>query len=151
MAHQELSKNTALNPGCDSWFIPHFHQSNWAKQIDWYLNFQLTKLATKKSFKVNPHIEEIAKEEEFEIPILNLKENAPILTACSKHLPTSHLIQVHFEDLESWVKDIYDIAKQMRLFKLRIFLPKSYSHLDLVKYLNGDPMIEISIVEELDH
>jgi hypothetical protein len=95
-----------LSPGADLWFCAEFSQSAKARQLDWYLGFQLVRTEAR----------------------LREAASRPLMVACSDLLPTQAVVVLPTADrtAAAWVDEVFEIAVKMRAQSVRLFWPETW-------------------------
>jgi hypothetical protein len=119
-----LSQTSALTAGAELWIIPDSEQSNWARQIDWYLNFQIARAI---SFEQHPPSKELlALTTHFEVamPTIKVTKGAPTLIHSSNFLPNLNTLILPFQNNEKeWLQNSFEVWDNLKHPILRIFCP----------------------------
>ncbi len=128
MAISTLSQASALNPGSDLWIVPNIKNSRWTANLDWYLNFQISKALRHDRVQLSAYTEEVLLDTELERVQIDLASTSPLMIASHNHLPNKWVVIVQWQqDLEAWVKQAHQIWSQLREPSLRFFLPPGQS------------------------
>jgi hypothetical protein len=137
MTWTELSGSEALAPGAQLWLLPDLQSSNWAKKIDWYLNFQILRADHYKTFEPSPELLSTAHSFDFDVPQMASRALSPLLIASQNRLPNHMTACISFAragSLPNWVKESQSVVAQLACTNFRIFLPKEASLHDFYLY-----------------
>ena len=149
----------AFSQGSDLWIIADLESSNWAKKLDWYLNFQLRRASLFKPKKISDsNIDKISQwgvdvsKLTKSIRVLDRKKSA-LIVASDRLLPNRFTVQIPFQEksIESWAAQCLKVLQDLKIWKARIFLPVKISTADFEKHWGskeGEIGIELEIVEE---
>ena len=138
---QTLFQHGALASGSKLWVIPSPEDCDWTPQLDWYLNFQISRAAFHKPQKLSNHLQEIINENELNVvdATAKLEENPNLMIACERRLPAEMLIRVPtLTDHKSWIANVYKIWLQVHKPSLRVFLPINFPISQFSNFWNGD-------------
>lgn len=133
----QLSQAQAFSSGAELWICPDYSyisniDSNWCAQIDWQLNFALSKYHTHTPRETPTKLIEII--EATQVPIVSSpkKTSKHILVPCENLLPTKWCL--FFNMNENALADlIKGIKKDLNIKTVRLFLPAQWSkdHLNI--------------------
>jgi hypothetical protein len=124
MSSSILSQASAFHPGSDLWILPELEKSHWTEQIDWYLNFQISRSGRHTLAALPEYLNEVLTETG-----LNLKKPAvslqnPLMIASHSLLPNRWIVIIPWEsDIEKWASQAFDIWQKLNRPSLRVFLP----------------------------
>jgi hypothetical protein len=123
---QTLFKNGALGPGAMLWVLPSGDESDWKIQIDWYLNFQISKAQKYKFSEPDPEFSKFL--DNYEIIVKRSKTGENIFIACENLLPCQMLTLIPIENnsLELWIQKVCETWIQLQRPSFRIFLPNNF-------------------------
>lgn len=128
MSIQTLSQANAYSQGAELWIVPDSRCSSWTNEIDWYLNFQISKFNARETHFSTQPFENLQTECDFLIRVPPTSDANELLIACERRLPTRYLVVIPFElNLESWLVQSLQKFKELKVNNVRIFLPKSIS------------------------
>ncbi len=114
MKFEYLTQNKALALGDDIWFLPNPEVSSWSCQIDWYLNYQITRAENRSTTEIK-------------------LKNAPLLISTENFLNNKSTVCVHFEnDITLWTLTVFKIWETLKTLSPRVFLPKNI-HTEIFK------------------
>lgn len=131
---QILYKNGALGAGSDLWILPEKPLCLWYDQMDWYLNFQLTKSKNHLKPSISPKLGSLLLQHQISIEPFQFNSQA-LMVASLHNLPCKQIIEVSGADsLENWFQEIYSCWKSLSFPSLRIFLPHNFNTSDFKKY-----------------
>ena len=145
---QKLSSNEWYRPGTCLWLLSSPDVSYWTSLIDWYLGFRLHHLRHSHwNLKNDPQTQKLIKSyPQFSPPLIpTFNEEKALLIGSSKRLPNLFTIEIPYHPL--WLKDTYQIWKNMGQFSLRVFLPKPVFEHDFISLWN--PVAKTSQIEYL--
>ena len=147
MGLKVLYKSGALGAGADIWVLPSFNKTTWARNIDWYLNFQLSKAQICQPKPIDAELKNLIKDGPLEDmpswpPHPLAHSEAPLLVASSQLLPNRAVIQLPLENGKKWTTRVYKIWKQLDKPSLRLFLPRTLSERDFEFYWPEPVQIE---------
>ena len=132
----ELGTHEALTMGSDLWLISDLSRSAWARKIDWYLNFQLSRAAHHARREISTELASTAESWEFDPPVIESRATAPLLVASSKFLPNKMTVQVAGQGA-AWVKAAAATVASLRSRSIRLFLPTDLSLQEFSKAWGG--------------
>ncbi len=128
MAISTLSLASALNPGSDLWITPHIKSSKWTANLDWYLNFQISRSMRHERAELSSYTQEVLVETEMEKVQIDGGATSPLMIASHKHLPNKWVVIIHWQqDLGTWVEQAFQIWSRLQKPSLRFFLPPGQS------------------------
>lgn len=111
MKFEYLTQNKALTLGNDVWFLPNPEVSSWSCQIDWYLNYQITRAVHRSFTETKP----------------------PLLISTENFLNNKSTVCIHFEnDIALWTLTVFKIWETLKTLSPRVFLPKNI-HTEIFK------------------
>ncbi|MEZ4871566.1 MAG: hypothetical protein R2827_04820 [Bdellovibrionales bacterium] len=135
MAIQIHSKAGAFSPGSNLWVLPQLKQSNWTKTVDWYLNFQVSRMSGHKAVELSEPIRHIMEQSEHTYIEPKLTEDAPLLIASANRLPNSQTVVLQFDGkIDDWFKRIKLIWYKLNRPRMRIFLPTAIKESEIIRY-----------------
>jgi len=127
---QTLKPHQALQEGADLWALSHQkHSKKWNVQIDWYMNFLITKSVYKKSPSLNERRKSLLKRYKV-IEFQRFSKNkqfhqSPLLIKSSSYLP--NLLTLIVNDDHQWLFTVYNVWCSLKKPSLRIFAPQCVS------------------------
>lgn len=130
--------------------IGDLDRSKWARKIDWYLNFQLTRAEPHQPVSISSELNQILEEWEVEAPPrIELPHSAPLMVASASLLPNTTTVQVPLnEKTEAWVLSCHRIWTDLGRPSLRVFLPSSVSEAAFEKHWpSADKESGVELVE----
>lgn len=108
------SNDQALQAGADLWVLPDLEQSEWARKIDWYLNFQLARASTHSTLKHSDELSAVVQKWEFDPPDVEVANQLPLMVASSDLLPNHSTVLLPLGgDVKSWTKRIFDLWRKL--------------------------------------
>lgn len=120
-----LSAQSIWTPGADLWITAPPAQSKITQNMDWYMNFQITKSLSSQMPNISERLQEIL--DRCELSNLSFQDDENhILIAAQKFLPTQWLLISSFS--ENWAEQLVPKWQKLNRPKARIFLPDR-SHL----------------------
>lgn len=148
MATEQLIGNLAYAEGSQLWVVPDKSSSHWARTLDWYLNFQISKASVFKRSEMSDDLQEIIREEEVESIEIPSQEGKPLLIASPKHLPNLMTVVLSYEEAQEdeWLSAIEKAWLELGKPSLRVFLPKSFSQETFVNFSNQKLAGEVTFV-----
>ncbi len=153
MAIQKLSQAGAFGPGSDLWILPPLRHSAWARKVDWYLNFQISRAKDHQFRKLDPELEEIMNTNEL-LPLIPVETSPvppPLLIASHSHLPNQMTLEIPMDkELKNWVLLCHHIWKNLGRPSLRVFLPGPALFENFVEeWPDSQTATDISLVSEI--
>ena len=128
MAITSISHASSLNPGSDLWVLPMLDQSHWARQIDWYLNFQLSHASRHKESERPQMVIEWLNACDIKAPRFLVPTHKRWLIPSSMLLPNRWVMMMDADvDSGIWVEQIAKCWLDMGKPTLRVFLPPQLS------------------------
>lgn len=126
---QVLYKIGVLGPGSSLWIIPSLNHSPWSQRINWYLNFQISKMKLRKFKKLSSNLIKTLKENE--IPLSETQNSpsssSPLLIASDSFLPNSKIVELpETKTHRLWMKLSHKIWKKLDEPSVRLFLTKDF-------------------------
>lgn len=134
---QLLSATQAYQPGADVWILPPPEASALARNVDWLLNFQITRGLANEPRRRGEQLEGLLKKIKWALPAAHDQSGSPLLIAAAGRLPTRWVLLPERWDGElSFLK----AAAELRPAKLRLFLPATVSP-DLFRASTASPLL----------
>lgn len=122
-APQVLYRTGALGPGSQLWVLAGGEATEWAKKLDWYLNFQISKAQRHQPQQLDPEFEKRINEYEIPLPQFSMPADQ-LMIACEGRLPTKMLVIVTFHgELQDWLESVHSLWLKLLKPNLRLFLP----------------------------
>lgn len=152
MAIQKLSQAGAFGSGSELWILPQVEKSVWARKIDWYLNFQISRAKDHTPHRPRPELNEILSQNEQEFVEYTTDESTrPLLVASHSHLPNEMTLELPFhEEPQHWVKQAHTHWDQLRRPTLRVFLPPGMPMDDFIQlWPEPSTSVEITLVSAI--
>lgn len=121
---QLLSATQAFHQGADVWILPSPEVSALSRNIDWQLNFQITRGLANIPRRRGEMLETLLKKIKWPLPSTHDKDHSPLLIAATGRLPTRWVMMPSV-----WSADL-DFLKQVAPLnpgKVRLFLPTTLS------------------------
>lgn len=148
MKFKTLCKANIFKSGAQVWFLPDKAHCQWSKIIDWYLNFQQSRLQSYKPQKLSPDLLEILTEEEIPVTQINSTDNPPSLISSFQNIPNKQTIFIQFNgNLKAWTDEIFKNWLSLNRPQIRVFLPIKVSAKDFEEnWEHRAPNYEIEIV-----
>lgn len=87
-APQALNPSQALQSGADLWVVSPPELSTWSRQIDWYLNFQISRGLRNQSRPRPAQISHLLQQIQWDLPEQFLDESQSLLISSLRRLPT---------------------------------------------------------------
>lgn len=139
MATQTLYKSGAFGAGADLWIIPNDEQSSWSHQIDWYLNFLLSRAKNHQTKEIPEDLLKLAERYEVSLAAHTPSQKTPLMIASEHYFPNKQVVLIHDpEDFALWLKQAHQIWQNLGKPSLRVFLPSNSNELDFQKEWPGD-------------
>jgi hypothetical protein len=108
----------------DLWVLPPSSHCSKFGQVDWYLNWQMTRGMTHKPLSVSPELKKIAQENDISTTIPALSNHAPLLIASEGLVPTGRVLVMPYNgEFKAWLEGIKDMTVQLSAKTAVIFLP----------------------------
>lgn len=125
MKAQLTDKSRALDPGAELWIIPDRRSSSWSRNIDWYLQFLISKAMIHKAPQVSNELYRRMQENEMDVFSHELSHSSPLLILSEQQLPNKKTVHLPFlGDQAEWVKQVHEVWSGFNSPSLRVFLPK---------------------------
>lgn len=146
-----LSSVQALQPGADLWIMSTPETSSFARNIDWHLNFQISRGLQNQSRRRSDPLEALLKKIRWNLPAQVTLPESPLLISALGRLPTQWVLLP-----EKWNSELSFLAAaaKLRPQKIRVFLPATLSP-NLFRAVGAGPVvreltqnIEIEIIAE---
>ncbi|MEK6554448.1 MAG: hypothetical protein AABZ31_04340 [Bdellovibrionota bacterium] len=102
MAFQTLYRAKSFGPGSNLWIVPPPEESDVARRIDWYLNFQMAKSKKHVRFEMHNDLKKLIEDHSLRLPELPNAENAPLMISASNSFPCDMIVQLKHEDENKW-------------------------------------------------
>lgn len=135
---QLLSATQAYQPGADVWILPQPESSQLSRNVDWLLNFQITRGLANEPRRRGEQLETLLKKIKWTLPPSHDKSGSPLLIASTGRLPTRWVLIPEVWDAElSFLNSAADLMPA----KLRLFLPASISP-DLFRASTASPQLK---------
>ena len=135
MALQIHSKAGAFSPGSNLWVLPQLDNSGWTKTLDWYLNFQVSRMSRFTPKEMPEALKKIIEQSGVENFKPHADENSPLLIASSERLPNDQTVILKYNDkLDEWFKNIKLLWYRLNRPKMRIFLPLDIKESEIIRY-----------------
>jgi hypothetical protein len=123
---QQLYSSASFSPGANLWVIPDLAQSYWSNKINWYLNFQISRLINHKKKTTPKKLEKIIQDNKMEFQFHHqVPEQSPVLISPNHQLPCGQVLMLYFESETQWINSIYKEWIHLKTPDTRIFLPKN--------------------------
>ncbi len=155
MALQFHSKAGAFSPGSHLWVLPQISISSWTRTIDWYLNFQVSRMENHELVEMSGTLKDILDSSGIESLPSQLPENPPLLLASSTRLPNDQTVILQFDErIDEWFKRVKLIWYKLNRPKMRIFLPVELKESEIIRFWpNMDEQHLVSFVPstEIQH
>ncbi|MBX3019051.1 MAG: hypothetical protein KF767_14280 [Bdellovibrionaceae bacterium] len=121
---QLLSATQAYQPGADVWILPFPEASALARNVDWLLNFQITRGLANEPRRRGEQLEGLLKKVKWSLPPAHDKAGSPLLIGAAGRLPTRWVLLP-----ERWDADLQFLqpAADLGPAKVRLFLPANVS------------------------
>jgi hypothetical protein len=150
MSEKQLNGNLVYSPGADLWVIPDKSSSAWSQNLDWYLNFQISKAHSFKRSEISDTLQDIIKEEEVEEVEIPPQEGKPLLIASPKHLPNVMTVVLSYDnrDPKAWLANIQKTWLELGKPSLRVFLPKDFTTEKFLEFSRNELDDNITFVTE---
>lgn len=128
MSTSVLSQASAFNPGADLWIVPHLDKSHWTAQLDWYLNFQISKASRRESPHTSDFVNQVVATTGLDKFQYSVPENAPLMISTEKLLPNKWVVVIPWnKNMGEWSSTISKIWGDLKEPSLRVFLPPGLS------------------------
>ena len=123
-----------VRPGADLWIVTDLAVSRWAQQIDWRLNFQLSRAALRSAPPISESMQALLRK--WKLPQLQFEkdEAGPLLVASQAVLPNRCVMLVPgLRAAKDWVRVLSKTVPSLRLRNVRCFLPADLAADDVQK------------------
>ncbi len=128
MKIQTLSKAGAYRPGADIWVIPELNSSKWSRQIDWYLNFIISRGTTHSPKKLSKTLTHILSENDMKLTPFKLNKQAPLMFASQHRLPNKQTVLLPLnKEKVKWIQSILKLWSGLNHPFIRVFLPPNFT------------------------
>lgn len=143
-----LKESLVYSEGANLWVISDKPSSTWSQQLDWYLNFQISKAESFERSEISKELHAILAEEEIPKVKIPNQEGSPLLIASRKHLPNAMTVIIPFqkEEQEAWLQSIQKTWLQLGKPSLRVFLPEELAAADFVAFSDSNLSGEVTYV-----
>lgn len=151
MAILNLSHASALGSGSDLWVLPQVEISQWARKVDWYLNFQISRARNHTPRQPDSELRAIM--DENHLPYQdhsNPERSQPLLIASHTHLPNQLTLELPVQNKPTaWVQSIHGHWDSLKRPTLRVFLPPAIGPEDFTKlWPEPQTSLDITLVTE---
>jgi hypothetical protein len=148
MAIKFLTAEEALRADSELWILPDISNSNWAKKIDWYLNFQICKSTRLSPSTFSDFLTQTLIETGIEKRDFLLTVEAPLMIASHDLLPNKWVVILPWKhSLAEWISQSAKIWTNLKKPSCRLFLPTGQSTVSLHQYWNlNDQLQELMVV-----
>lgn len=133
----QLSHAQAFSSGAELWICPDYSyisniDSNWCAQIDWQLNFALSKYHTHTPCEAPTKLVEIIEATQLPVVSSQKKTTKHILIPCENLLPAKWCLFFNMNE-NALVDLIKNIKKDLNVKTIRLFSPAQWSkdHLNI--------------------
>lgn len=127
---QVLSSVQALQPGADLWIMAIPSDSHWSRQVDWYLNFQISRGLQTKIPERSMNLEKLLHDVQWTLPESFIAKENPLLIAAAGRLPARWVLLPQTFDVSL---SFLEKASQLQPGTVRLFLPPSIAKMPLPK------------------
>lgn len=120
-----LDQLTAFSPAADLWILPDLENSDWARKIDWYLNYQIQRSLPHRPAEFSKDLVEVIERSEFIAPTVIIDPEAPLMVSCADLVPAKQAVVVPAKTTEGdWVSTCHRVWVGLGRPSVRVFLPK---------------------------
>lgn len=134
---QTLSATQAFQPGADVWILPTPEVSPTARNVDWLLNFQITRGLANEPRRRGDVLENLLKKIKWALPSSKSTDGQPLLIAAAGRLPTRWvLLPAQWDEGLTFLKS----AAELQPLKVRLFLPANLSP-DVFRASTASPLL----------
>lgn len=134
MAIKQLSQASAYNPGASLWICPDQPNSKWYLKLDWYLNFQISRLEKHNKQFLSKDLETIILKTELDIEKQIVPDEKHTLVSSYLNLPCRWLIVQPYENNpKEWCLKIKHSWQSLKEPSLRVFLPTGLNASDFTE------------------
>jgi len=124
----QTAETSIFGPGSDLWIVPERKNSNTVQNLDWYLNFQISKSVHHQPKNPAPQVLEILKKCALEGYDWAPQEAEALLILSSHAVPNRWVMVLKGSDrLEAWAETAATKWKKMNSPTVRVFLPQGVS------------------------
>ena len=154
MSILNLNTNAALSPGHDIWFVCEPEQSYWATQIDWHINFQISRSKLHKSAELKNEVKEIIADQELELKTdFSSYQNKALLIYSGFNLPAKYIVKIAYNQSSAeWIQQAKAAWQQLNFASCRVFAHKD---LDIAmlrnEFKNNDSITELNKTDWLSY
>ncbi len=151
MNSQWMNINNFYAKGSDLWFLEQNPSGQLFQKLDWYTHFILNKSLEHKSQKAGEKIEKIVFKSNLSLNFSDTSkvQAKPILIPSRKWLPCDWLVLLSTYNEKSWLEQIQEQSKNLKSYRLRIFVKSSTEAEILQKKLNLGPDSNLTFVTEI--
>jgi hypothetical protein len=122
-----VNKLTALSAGAELWVLPDRQNSQWTRDIDWYMNHIILNSEKHQSQKMDQNVRGLLFENQIVWNDIT-SPNSDVLIAAHQQLPTLWVLMTPWNgQLNKWLDRIHDHWKSLKYPALRLFLPTGIS------------------------
>lgn len=145
----QAQESPLFGPGSDLWIVPERKNSQIVKNLDWYLNFQISKSVHHQPKNPAPAILDILKKSGLEGYDWAPQEADALLILSSKHVPNRWVMVLKGSDQpDAWVERAVEKWKKMNSPTVRIFLPQGLSSQQFEKLWKKNGGGSVTVIED---
>lgn len=126
-----LTPFTALSTAADLWVVSDIQKSRWTQEIDYYINFQITRAQNRTRQAMDPQLQKIMTKESVEGSI-DAVAGPLMIVPHSNNLPAKCILYLNATD--DWFEKANDVWNNLKRPSVKLFLPASFAH----KSIRGD-------------
>lgn len=123
MAGSILTQANCLSAGADLWIIPKLDENQASPKVDWYLNFQISKMERHHTPLISERLKYILDQTELQPAPLHSQKSFQLLIPTQGALPCRWVVVNESSDFKTWVESSIQIWKSLKQPTARFFLP----------------------------
>lgn len=123
MAASILSQASCLSAGAELWIVPTLDSNHTSPKLDWYLNFQVSKMERHQSAVLPQALQDILAATELENPLPQKNQSLLKMIPTKGALPCKWVIINENLEFKTWVESSVQTWKSLKQPPVRFFLP----------------------------
>lgn len=124
-----LTPFNALSTPADLWIVPDIKKSKWTQEIDYYINFQITKAQNRTKKNIDANLEKILSQEA--VVTSPYDTQGPLMIVPHSNLPAKCILYLKEMDSKDWMEQSLKIWNSLKRPSVKIFLPSGASANDI--------------------
>jgi hypothetical protein len=117
-----------LSPGFDLWVLPDRDHSDWCVGLDWYLQFQVSRIWARAPQNVPTQLLETARQAEID-PLPQVDDHnvktQPTLIFSASLLPNQKTLHLPYHNnVKDWLRELESVWLNLKEPSVRVFLPR---------------------------